>query len=98
MTLTEKQLDYLHNRVSLDSSTKSRYDFKLKHKLRSILDECRDGREILSHLPLRITTETLTKADIDVLRRLGLLLIHFVALALALCFKLAELNKAVCKK
>ena len=51
MTLTEIQKDYLKKRNDLDSSTRSRCDFKLVQKLKSVLDNVQDAYWILRFLP-----------------------------------------------
>jgi hypothetical protein len=51
MTLTDLQKNYLLKRNEADSSTRSRNDFKLVQKLKSILDDIKDAYWILKIMP-----------------------------------------------
>ena len=51
MPLTKHQTDYLQKRSELDSSTRSRCDFKLVQKLKGVLDNVQDAYWILRFLP-----------------------------------------------
>ncbi len=64
MTLTELQKNYLLKRSEADSSTRSRYDFKLIQKLKSILDDVRDAYWILRFMPKQSIQKAITDDQI----------------------------------
>jgi len=64
MTLTELQKNYLLKRSEADSSTRSRYDFKLVQKLKGILDDVRDAYWILKFMPMQSVQKAITDDQI----------------------------------
>lgn len=64
MALTDLQKNYLLKRSEADSSTRSRYDFKLVHKLRGVLDDVRDAYWILKFMPRQSVQKAITDDQI----------------------------------
>jgi hypothetical protein len=64
MALTDLQKNYLLKRSEADSSTRSRYDFKLVQKLRGVLDDVRDAYWILKFMPRQSVQKVITDDQI----------------------------------
>jgi hypothetical protein len=64
MTLTDLQKNYLLKRSEADSSTRSRYDFKLVQKLRGVLDDVRNAYWILKFMPRQSVQKVITDDQI----------------------------------
>lgn len=64
MSLTNLQKNYLQKRSEADSSTRSRYDFKLVQKLKGVLDNVTDAYWILRFMPRQSVQKVITDDQI----------------------------------
>lgn len=71
MTLTEMQKEYLRNRSIKDSTTRSRYDFKMKLKLSKIISDVQDALLILEGLPPHISCQSFDEKQIRHVQQLA---------------------------
>jgi hypothetical protein len=76
MTLTELQKNYLLNRSESDSSTRSRYDFKLVQKLKNVLADIRDAYWILKLMPKQSVQKAITDDQIFSLLEVSTMLMN----------------------
>jgi len=76
MALTDLQKDYLLKRDRADSSTRSRYDFKLIQKLKTVLDNVRDAYWILKFLPRQSVQKAITDDQIFSLLEVAIMLMR----------------------
>lgn len=76
MTLTKLQRDYLVKRNDADSSTRSRYDFKLIQKLKTVLDSVRDAYWILKFMPMQSVQKAITDDQIFSLLEVAIILMR----------------------
>jgi hypothetical protein len=74
MTLTELQKNYLFKRDEMDSSTRSRYDFKLVQKLKGVLDDVRDAYWILKKMPRQSVQKAISDDQIFTLLEVATML------------------------
>jgi len=76
MSLTELQKNYLIRRNEADSSTRSRYDFKLVQKLKGVLDNVRDACGILKFMPMQSVQKAITDDQVFSLLEVSTMLMN----------------------
>lgn len=74
MTLTDLQKNYLLKRSEADSTTRSRYDFKLIKKLKGVLDDVLEARWIVKFTPWQSVKKVVNDTQIFTLLEVSTML------------------------